>query len=375
VPILGDQADRSDMFFRRSPQSQGPVPLLSTIDCGQRDIAIIAESSVCGVRPGNLLAEELHHLPLGKEALGLLGIGELERLEQESLGLKRGDHYHQDNNGCSLDRASSQKGAETNRERQTSIPWGAEMGKLTGKVAVVTGASKGIGARIAQELAAQGASVVVNYASSKEGADKVVADITKAGGKAIAVGGSVSKAEEIDKLFAETRKAFGKLDILVNNAGVYAFAPLEQITEEDITRMYATNVKGLLLATKAGVALFPQEGGTVINIGSVSSEQTPPMSVVYSGTKGAVDVITRVLAKELGPKKIRVNSVNPGPVATEGFKSSGVEGSDFEKQMVQSTPLGRVGTPEDIASVVAFLASEDAHWVTGSLIQVAGGMR
>ena len=214
------------------------------------------------------------------------------------------------------------------------------MGKLTGKVAVVTGASKGIGARIAQELAAQGASVVVNYASSKEGADKVVADITKAGGKAIAVGGSVAKSEEIDKLFAETRKAFGKLDILVNNAGVYAFAPLEQITEEDITWMYATNVKGLLLATKAGVALFPQEGGTVINIGSVASEQTPPMSVVYSATKSAVDAITRVLAKELGPKKIRVNSVNPGPVATEGFKSSGVEGSDFEKQMVQSTPLG-----------------------------------
>jgi 3-oxoacyl-[acyl-carrier protein] reductase len=249
------------------------------------------------------------------------------------------------------------------------------MGKLTGKVAVVTGASKGIGAGIAQELAAQGASVVVNYASSKEGADKVVAGITKAGGKAIAVGGSVAKAEEIDKLFAETKKAFGKVDILVNNAGVYAFAPLEQITAEDIARMYGTNVTGLLLATKAGVALFPQKGGSVINIGSVASEQAPPMSVVYSGTKGAVDVITRVLAKELGPKNIRVNAVNPGPVATEGFKSSGVEGSDFEKQMVQSTPLGRVGTPEDIATVVAFLASDDARWITGSLLQAAGGMR
>jgi 3-oxoacyl-[acyl-carrier protein] reductase len=161
----------------------------------------------------------------------------------------------------------------------------------------------------------------------------------------------------------------------VNNAGVYAFAPLEQITEEDIARMYGTNVKGLLLATKAGVALFPQQGGSVINIGSVASEQTPPMSVVYSGTKGAVDVITRVLAKELGPKNIRVNAVNPGPVATEGFKSAGVEGSDFEKQMVQNTPLGRVGTPEDIASVVAFLASDDARWITGSLLQAAGGMR
>jgi 3-oxoacyl-[acyl-carrier protein] reductase len=249
------------------------------------------------------------------------------------------------------------------------------MGKLSGKVAVVTGASKGIGAGVALELAAQGASVVVNYASSKEGAEKVVAQITKAGGKAIAVGGSVANAEEVDKLFAEAKKAFGKIDILVNNAGVYAFKPLELISEEDIEWMYATNVKGLLLATKAGVALFPAEGGSVINIGSVASDQTPPMSVVYSGTKGAVDAITRVLAKELGPKKIRVNAVNPGPVATEGFKSAGVEGSDFEKQMVQSTPLGRIGTPEDVATVVAFLASDDARWVTGSLLQAAGGMR
>src|SRR6202161_380782 len=173
------------------------------------------------------------------------------------------------------------------------------MGKLTGKVAVVTGASKGIGAGIAQELAAQGASVVVNYASSKEGADKVVAGITKAGGKAIAVGGSVAKTEEIDKLFAETKKAFGQVDILVNNAGVYNFLPLEKITEEDIAWMYGTNVRGLLLATKAGVALFPQEGGSIINIGSVASEQTPPMSAVYSGTKGAVAAITRVFATEL----------------------------------------------------------------------------
>jgi 3-oxoacyl-[acyl-carrier protein] reductase len=165
------------------------------------------------------------------------------------------------------------------------------------------------------------------------------------------------------------------VDILVNNAGVYAFAPLEGITEEEIDRIYDTNVKGLLLATKAGVALFPPEGGSVINIGSVASEQTPPTSAVYSGSKGAVDAITRVFAKELGPKKIRVNAVNPGPVATEGFKSSGIEGSDFEKGMVQGTPLGRIGQPDDVASVVAFLASDDARWVTGSLLQVAGGMR
>ena len=249
------------------------------------------------------------------------------------------------------------------------------MGKLTGKVAVVTGASKGIGAGIAKELAAQGASVVVNYASSKEGAEKVVAEITKAGGKAIAVGGSVAKAAEIAQLFAETKKAYGKVDVLVNNAGVYAFAGLEEITEEEVDRMFDTNVKGLLLATKAGVALFPPEGGSVINIGSVASEQTPPTSAVYSGTKGAVDVITRVFAKELGPKKIRVNSVNPGPVATEGFKSAGIEGSDFEKGMIQGTPLGRLGQPDDIATVVAFLASDDARWVTGSLLQAAGGLR
>jgi 3-oxoacyl-[acyl-carrier protein] reductase len=250
-----------------------------------------------------------------------------------------------------------------------------EMGKLTGKVAVVHGESKGIGAAIAKELAAQGASVVVNYASSKDGADKVVAEITKAGGKAIAVGGNVAKAAEIDTLFAETKKAYGKLDILVNNAGVYEFAPLEGITEESIDKMLGINVKGLLLATKAGVALFPAEGGSVINIGSVASEQTPPMSAVYSGTKGNVDAITRVLAKELGPKKIRVNAVNPGPIVTEGFKSAGVEGSDFEKQMLQSTPLGRIGQPEDVSTVVAFLASDDARWVTGSLLQAAGGMR
>jgi 3-oxoacyl-[acyl-carrier protein] reductase len=249
------------------------------------------------------------------------------------------------------------------------------MSKLAGKVAVVTGASKGIGAAIAKELAAQGASVVVNYASSKEGAEKVVAEITKAGGKAIAIGGSVANAADIDKLFAETKKAYGKVDVLVNNAGVYAFAPLDAITEEEIDRIFDTNVKGLLLATKAGVALFPPEGGSVINIGSLVSEVTPVSSAVYTGTKGAVDAITRVFARELGPKKIRVNAVNPGPVVTEGVRSAGLEGSDFLNQYVQNTPLGRIGQPDDIASVVAFLASDDARWITGSLLQAAGGLR
>lgn len=249
------------------------------------------------------------------------------------------------------------------------------MSKLAGKVAVVTGASKGIGAGIAKELAAQGASVVVNYASSKSDADKVVAEIAKAGGKAVAVGGSVTKAAEIDQIFSETKKAFGKVDILVNNAGVYAFAPLELITEEEIERIFGTNVTGLLLATKAGAALFPAEGGSIINIGSTVTELAPPASAVYTGTKGAVDAITRVLAKELGPKKIRVNAVNPGPVVTEGFKASGFEGSDLITQAVKDTPLGRIGYPDDIASVVAFLASDDARWITGSLLQAAGGLR
>lgn len=249
------------------------------------------------------------------------------------------------------------------------------MGKLKGKVAVVTGASKGIGAAIAKELAAQGASVVVNYATSREGADKVVRDITASGGKAMATGGSVADEHDIEALFGETKKAFGTLDILVNNAGVYTFAAIDQITKSEIDRMYGTNVTGLLLATKAGVALFPEHGGSIINIGSVASDQTPPMSSVYSGTKGAVDAITRALAKELGPRKIRVNAVNPGPVLTEGFQSGGFEGNDLVNQLVQQTPLGRIGTPDDIASVVAFLASDDARWITGSLLQAAGGLR
>ena len=249
------------------------------------------------------------------------------------------------------------------------------MAKLTGKIAVVTGASKGIGAGIAKELAAQGATVVVNYASSKDGAEKVVADIVAAGGKAVAIGGSVAVSAEIDALFEAVKQQFGKVDILVNNAGVYSFAPLELITEEEIDRIFNTNVKGLLLTTKAAGALFPAEGGSIINIGSVVSEIAPPASSIYSGTKGAVDVITKVFAKELGPKKIRVNAVNPGLTVTEGTHTAGIAGSDFETNAVKNTPLGRVGHPQDIASVVAFLASDDAGWVTGALLQAGGGLR
>jgi 3-oxoacyl-[acyl-carrier protein] reductase len=249
------------------------------------------------------------------------------------------------------------------------------MAKLTGKVAVVTGASKGIGAGIAKALGAEGASVVVNYSSDKAGAEKTVAAITKAGGKAVAIGASVANSADIDKLFTETRKAFGKVDILVNNAGVYAFAPLEAVTEEEINRIFTTNVTGLLLTTKAAVPLFPAEGGSVINIGSIISESTEPNTSVYTGTKGAVDAITRVLAKELGPKKIRVNAVNPGMTTTEGTQSAGVIGSDFETGLIARTPLGRIGKPDDIADVVTFIASDDARWVTGSLLQVGGGLR
>jgi 3-oxoacyl-[acyl-carrier protein] reductase len=247
--------------------------------------------------------------------------------------------------------------------------------KLMGKVAVVTGASKGIGASIAKELAAQGAAVVVNYASSKEGAEKVVGEITSAGGKAQAVGGNVAHADEITKLFDETKKAYGKVDILVNNAGVYRFAPLQDITIESIAAMFDVNVTGLLLATKAALPMFPPEGGSVINIGSNAGEQGPAMAAVYSGTKGAVNSITRSLAKELGPKKIRVNALNPGPVETEGLDAAGVAGSPWAKQMLENTPLGRLGHPDDIASVAAFLASDEARWVTGSLIDAAGGLR
>jgi 3-oxoacyl-[acyl-carrier protein] reductase len=249
------------------------------------------------------------------------------------------------------------------------------MGKLKDKVAVVTGASKGIGAAIAKEFAAQGATVVVNYSKSKDSADKVVSSITARGGKATAIGADVSRAAEIERLFAEIKQVHGKVDILVNNAGVYDFQPLEKITEDVIDRLFNLNVKGLILATQAAVALFPKEGGNVINISSIASEFTPPTSTIYAGSKGAVNVITRVLANELGPKNIRVNAIVPGPVVTEGFAEGGFEDSDFEKYMVQRTPLGRTGKPEEIASVAAFLASGEAGWLTGQLVQAAGGMR
>jgi 3-oxoacyl-[acyl-carrier protein] reductase len=249
------------------------------------------------------------------------------------------------------------------------------MSELAGKVAIVTGASKGIGAGIAKGLGAAGAAVVVNYASSKEGADRVVAEITSKGGRAIAVQGDVSKTTDIHRLFDETKKAFGSLDVLVNNAGVFQFDPLESVTEDEFHREFNTNVLGLILTTQEAVKFFGPEGGSVINIGSVASSMTPPMSVVYTATKGAVDAVTRVLAKELGPKKIRVNSINPGGVETEGVHRIGMIGSDQQKQMVLQTPLGRLGQPEDIAPVAVFLASAKSGWMTGETIAVSGGLR
>ncbi|VTR94167.1 oxidoreductase : Oxidoreductase OS=Burkholderia grimmiae GN=BG57_27380 PE=4 SV=1: adh_short [Gemmata massiliana] len=246
--------------------------------------------------------------------------------------------------------------------------------KLAGKVAVVTGASKGIGAEIARHLAAEEALVVVNYASSKEGADKVVADITAKGGKAVAVKGDVSKKADAEAIIDAAVKNYGRLDVLVNNSGVYEFAPIEQITEEHFHRQFNINVLGLLLITQAA-AKHLKEGGSVINIGSGVSRVTPPNTAVYTATKGAVDAITGVLAKELGPKKIRVNSINPGLVDTEGVRTLGVIGSEMEAGFVAQTPLGRAGRPGDIASVAVFLASDDAGWLTGETLLAAGGMR
>lgn len=246
------------------------------------------------------------------------------------------------------------------------------MGKLDGKVAIVTGASKGIGASIAEELGKEGASVVVNYASSKEGADKVVKRITDAGGKAVAVGADVSKPEDIQKLIEGTKQAFGgKMDVLVNNAGVYAFAPLEAITPEQFHWMFNLNVLGLLLTTQAAVPLFPETGGSIINIGSLVGKNASPNASVYSATKGAVDSITVSLSKELGPKKIRVNSVNPGPVTTEGTAGF----TEFFETMKSQTPLGRLGEPADIGKIVTFIASDDAGWLTGEALLSAGGLR
>jgi 3-oxoacyl-[acyl-carrier protein] reductase len=248
------------------------------------------------------------------------------------------------------------------------------MAKLTGKVAVVTGASKGIGAAIAKSLAAEGAAVVVNYASSKAGADAVVAAITGAGGRAIAVGGDVSKKADAQGLIDAAVKRFGGLDILVNNSGVYEFVPLPEITEQHYHRLFNVNVLGLLLVTQAA-AKHLREGGSVINIGSGVTRLTPATSAVYTGTKGAVDAITGVLARELGPRKIRVNSINPGIVETEGTVSGGFIGSEMEKAFVAQTPLGRSGQPRDIATIATFLASDDSAWLTGELLLASGGMR
>jgi 3-oxoacyl-[acyl-carrier protein] reductase len=247
------------------------------------------------------------------------------------------------------------------------------MSKLKGQVAVVTGASKGIGAGIAKALAAEGASIIVNYSSSKSGADKVVAEITSKGGKAVAVQGDVSKQADITRLFAETKKSFGRLDILVNNAGVYEFAPLEAVTEDSFHKQFNLNVLGLILTSQAAVKQFGPSGGNIINIGSVVSTITPANASVYSASKGAVDAVTKSLAKELGPRKIRVNSINPGMVITEGLQTAGFEGSDFQKDFESKAPLGRVGQPDDIAPAAVFLASNDSAWLTGETLVIAGG--
>jgi 3-oxoacyl-[acyl-carrier protein] reductase len=245
--------------------------------------------------------------------------------------------------------------------------------KLAGKVAIVTGASKGIGASIATHLAAEGAAVVVNYSSSKEGADRVVGDIVRKGGKAVAVQANLAKQADIQRLFAETRKAFGKLDILVNNAGVYEFAPLENVTAELFHKMFDLNVLGLLLASQEAVKHFGPQGGNIINISSVAATVAPPTTSVYSATKAAVNAITRSLAQELGPRKIRVNSINPGMIETEGFHAAGIAESDFRKQTEAQTPLGRIGQPQDIAPMAAFLASSDSAWITGQSYYINGG--
>jgi 3-oxoacyl-[acyl-carrier protein] reductase len=252
---------------------------------------------------------------------------------------------------------------------------GTNSNKLAGKVAVVTGASKGIGASIAKHLAAEGASVVVNYASSKAGADEVVAEIAGKGGKAVSVQSDVARKSEIARLFAESKKAFGALDILVNNAGIYEFVALEEITEEHFHRQFNLNVLGLILTTQEAVKQFGPAGGSIVNISSVASSAAPATGSVYSATKAAVDAVTKSLAKELGPRKIRVNAINPGMVETEGVHSAGIADSDFRKQVEAQTPLGRIGQPQDIAAAAVFLASSDSAWITGETIIIAGGYR
>jgi 3-oxoacyl-[acyl-carrier protein] reductase len=249
------------------------------------------------------------------------------------------------------------------------------MNKLEGKIAVVTGASKGIGASIAKHLAAEGAAVVVNYASSKEGADRVVDEIATAGGKAIAVQADVSKKAEIEHLFAQTQQVFGKLDILVNNAGIYEFAPLEYITEAHFHKQFDLNVLGLILTLQEGVKHFGSEGGSIINISSIVSTLAPANGSIYSATKAAVDAITKSIAKELGPRNIRINSINPGMVETEGSHTAGMTEGEGRQQTEAQTPLGRIGQPQDIATAAVFLASSDSAWITGETLYVTGGLR
>lgn len=246
--------------------------------------------------------------------------------------------------------------------------------KLAGKVALVTGASKGIGAAIAIQLAKEGASVVVNYASSKEGADHVVKEIVAGGGKAIAVQADVSHQADIQRLFKDVLKAFGKLDIVVNNAGVYEFAPLAEVTPAHFHKMFELNVLGLLLVSQEAAKHFGASGGSIINVSSVASRVTLPNTSVYSATKAAVDAITHSLGKELGPRNIRVNSINPGMVETEGLHTAGIIDSELQKSFEAQTPLGRIGQPQDIAPAVLFLASDDASWITGETLFVAGGL-
>ena len=249
------------------------------------------------------------------------------------------------------------------------------MRKLEGKVAVVTGASKGIGASIARHLAAEGAAVVVDYVSSRADAERVVAEITRAGGRAIAVQADVARPADVTRLFAEAVNAFGRVDVLVNNAGVYEFRPLGDITEEHFHKLFDLNVLGLLLASREAVRHFGIEGGSIVNISSIASTLSPADASVYSGTKAAVDAVTRSLAKELGPRNIRVNAVNPGMVETEGVHAAGLDQSDFRKQVEAKTPLGRIGQPRDVAPTVVFLASEDSGWITGESLVIAGGLR
>jgi 3-oxoacyl-[acyl-carrier protein] reductase len=247
--------------------------------------------------------------------------------------------------------------------------------RLSGKVAVVTGASKGIGASIARHLAGEGAAVVVTYASSKEGAARVVTEITAKGGRAIAIQADISRQADIPRLFAETKKAFGHLDILVNNAGTYEFAPLEEVTPAHFHKQFDLNVLGLLLATQEAVRHFGPAGGSIINLSSVAATSAPPNASVYSATKAAVDAVTRSLAKELGPRRIRVNAINPGIVETEGVHAAGIPDSDFRRQFEAQAPLGRIGQPDDIGPAAVFLASEEASWITGEMLHIAGGYR